>query len=427
MGRNLRQNFRQECLDTSWCSGSPYERSDIKKQLNGTVKAHLFRWGFCFSRLLSPCPEPNSPRAVSSAKQSNLNKNEIKNMKSKCMTTLHIGTSISRWPLRCGLPVITLVLACFALSPAPKALAVSPPPDGGYPGNNTAEGQDAVFSLTSGNNNTAAGYKALYSNTTGHDNTANGAAALQSNTSNANTANGAGALTKNTTGDSNTADGYRALTNNTTGADNVALGYYAGASLTTGSDNVDIANMGVAGESNTIRIGTQGEQVATYVAGIYGATASGGTAVYINSSGQLGTATSSARFKRDIRLMDKESEALLALRPVTFRYKQQLDPAGIPQFGLVAEEVEKVNPDLVVRDADGKPYSVRYEAVNAMLLSEFLKEHKAFLEERSKVEKLEALLEGVNERLREQDAKIQKVSAQLEVSKLRSQIVSNDQ
>jgi len=355
------------------------------------------------------------------------------------------------------------VLACFALSPAPKALAVSPPPDGGYPGNNTAEGQDALFSLTSstvtdntaigyhtlyndtngffstavgslalfsltsGNNNTAAGYKALYSNTTGHDNTANGAAALQSNTSNANTANGAGALTKNTTGDSNTADGYRALTNNTTGADNVALGYYAGASLTTGSDNVDIANMGVAGESNTIRIGTQGEQVATYVAGIYGATASGGTAVYINSSGQLGTATSSARFKRDIRLMDKESEALLALRPVTFRYKQQLDPAGIPQFGLVAEEVEKVNPDLVVRDADGKPYSVRYEAVNAMLLSEFLKEHKAFLEERSKVEKLEALLEGVNERLREQDAKIQKVSAQLEVSKLRSQIVSNDQ
>ena len=384
-------------------------------------------------------------------------------MKSKCMTTLHIGTSISRWPLRCGLPVITLVLACFALSPAPKALAVSPPPDGGYPGNNTAEGQDALFSLTSstvtdntaigyhtlyndtngffstavgslalfsltsGNNNTAAGYKALYSNTTGHDNTANGAAALQSNTSNANTANGAGALTKNTTGDSNTADGYRALTNNTTGADNVALGYYAGASLTTGSDNIDIANMGVAGESNTIRIGTQGEQVATYVAGIYGATASGGTAVYINSSGQLGTATSSARFKRDIRLMDKESEALLALRPVTFRYKQQLDPAGIPQFGLVAEEVEKVNPDLVVRDADGKPYSVRYEAVNAMLLSEFLKEHKAFLEERSKVEKLEALLEGVNERLREQDAKIQKVSAQLEVSKLRSQIVSNDQ
>jgi hypothetical protein len=169
--------------------------------------------------------------------------------------------------------------------------------------------------------------------------------------------------------------------------------------------------MGGAGESNTIRIGTQGEQVATYVAGIYGVTASGGTPVYINSSGQLGTATSSARFKRDIRNMDRASETILALRPVSFRYKQQLDPTGIPQFGLVAEEVEKVNPDLVVRDADGKPYSVRYEAVNAMLLNEFLKEHKAFLEERSKVQKLEALLEGVNERLREQDAKIQKVSA----------------
>ncbi len=374
-------------------------------------------------------------------------------MKTKHMTTLHLRKSIGRSPLqrrsfseggslityhyshftvlrlRLAFLLIPLLLGCFGLTLAPKAFGVlpPPPPDGGYPGQNTAEGDSALFSLTTGIDNTALGFYALYSNTTGHDNTANGAAALQSNTSNANTANGAGALTKNTTGDSNTADGYRALTNNTTGADNVALGYYAGASLTTGSDNVDIANMGVAGESNTIRIGTQGEQVATYVAGIYGATASGGTAVYINSSGQLGTATSSARFKRDIRLMDKESEALLALRPVTFRYKQQLDPAGIPQFGLVAEEVEKVNPDLVVRDADGKPYSVRYEAVNAMLLSEFLKEHKAFLEERSKVEKLEALLEGVNERLREQDAKIQKVSAQLEVSKLRSQIVSNDQ
>jgi hypothetical protein len=383
-------------------------------------------------------------------------------MKLKNITPLHIATSISRGPLRRGLAVITLVLACFALSPAPKAIAVTPAPDGGYPGNNTAEGDgalftltgstdtdntaigynalyndtsffntavgsSALFSLTSGNNNTAAGYKALYSNTTGHDNTANGAAALQSNTSDANTANGAGALTKNTTGDSNTAVGYRALTSNTTGSENIALGYYAGSLLTTGTYNIDIGNSGVAGESDTIRIGEQGTQAGTYVAGIYGVTASGGTAVYINSSGQLGTTTSSARFKREIRSMDRASKTILALRPVTFRYKQELDPAGIPQFGLVAEEVEKVNPDLVVRDADGKPYSVRYEAVNAMLLNEFLKQHKAFLEQRSKVQKLEALLEGVNERLREQDAKIQKVSAQLEVSKLRPQMASSDQ
>jgi hypothetical protein len=361
-------------------------------------------------------------------------------------------TSIGRSPLGGCLPVIALLSACFVLSP--PAQAVSPAPDGGYPGNNTAEGQDALFSLasnitdntaigyhalyndtngflntavgslalfslTGGNNNTASGYKALYSTTTGHDNTANGAAALQNNTSDANTANGAGALAKNTTGDSNTADGYRALTTNTTGADNIALGYYAGSNLTTGSDNIDIGNSGVAGESNTIRIGEQGTQAATYVAGIYGVTTSGGAAVYINASGKLGTATSSARFKSDIRSMDKASEAILAMRPVTFRYKQELDPEGIAQFGLVAEDVEKVSPALVVHDADGKPYTVCYEAVNAMLLNEFLKEHKAFLEEQSRVQKLEALLEGVNERLKDQEAKIQKVSANLEVSELR--------
>ena len=153
--------------------------------------------------------------------------------------------------------------------------------------------------------------------------------------------------------------------------------------------------------------------------GINGATASGGTAVFIDANGQLGTMTSSARFKDNIKPMDKASESILALKPVTFRYKNEIDAKGIPQFGLVAEDVAKVNPDLIVRDKEGKPYSVRYEAVNAMLLNEFLKEHR-------KVEKLEAALRAVDQRLAEQDAKIQKVSAKLEVSKPAPQTVLND-
>jgi predicted ribosome quality control (RQC) complex YloA/Tae2 family protein len=139
----------------------------------------------------------------------------------------------------------------------------------------------------------------------------------------------------------------------------------------------------VAGEANRIRVGTKGTHKATFIAGISGGTVAGGVGVIIDTNGQLGTVVSSARFKDNIRPMDKASEAILALKPVTFHYKHELDPDGIPQFGLVAEQVEKVNPDLVARDEQGKPYTVRYEAVNAMLLNEFLKEHR-------KVEKLEA-------------------------------------
>ena len=198
---------------------------------------------------------------------------------------------------------------------------------------------------------------------------------------------------------------------------NIALGDSAGINLTTGSNNIDIGNKGVAGESKTIRIGTSVTQTKTFIAGISGVAVTG-SQVLVNSNGKLGVASSSARFKEAIKAMDKASEAILALKPVTFHYKKELDPDGIPQFGLVAEQVQKVNPDLVVRDEQGKPYTVRYEAVNAMLLNEFLKEHR-------KVQKLEAALDAVNKRLEEQDAKIQRVSAQVEFSKPAPQIVQN--
>jgi hypothetical protein len=161
-----------------------------------------------------------------------------------------------------------------------------------------------------------------------------------------------------TTGDHNTAIGGGALFHNTTGSVNVAVGDFAGGNLTTGDVNIDILNPGVAAESNTIRIGVT--QTRTFIAGIFGTNVSGSTVV-VNSDGQLGVAASSRRFKREIKPMDKASEAVFTLKPVTFRYKKEIDPARTSQFGLVAEEVEKVNPDLIVRDKDGKPYSVRYD------------------------------------------------------------------
>ena len=320
-----------------------------------------------------------------------------------------LRTSISRPPLRRGLlTALAFALGWLALSPA--ARAVSPPPDGGHDRFKTAEGTDALFSLTTlgffntgtgfealfsnttgsantatglealfsntgGNNDTANGVNALFSNTIGSANTADGLDALFSNTTGSfNTADGHTALRQNTTGEGNTANGFRALVRNTTGNGNIALGNNAGGNLTTGSNNIDIFDRGVAGEANTIRIGKQGTQRTTFIAGISGGTVTG-TAVVVDSNGQLGVAPSSQRFKDAINPMAKASEAILALKPVTFRYKHELDPEGIPQFGLVAEEVEKLNPALVARDEQGKPYTVRYEAVNAMLLNEFLKEH----------------------------------------------------
>src|SRR6266498_3411208 len=302
---------------------------------------------------------------------------------------------------------------------------------------NTADGYSALYYNTEGDQNTATGYAALYRNTTGNGNTANGYQALNHNaTGNVNTANGNFALANNTTGNGNTANGYAALALNSTGGGNIALGTNAGINLTTGSSNIDIGHAGFADESSTIRIGNG--QLACYISGIYGHLASGGTAVYINSDWKLGTTTSSRRFKEEIKPMEGASEVLFALKPVSFRYKKGIDPQGIPQFGLVAEDVEAVNPDLVVRDKEGKVNTVRYDAVNAMLLNEFLKEHKRVEEQNRKLEnqsrkiqeqqttvaelkstvaQQQKEMEPLTAQLKEQAAQIQKMSAQLEVSK----------
>ncbi len=354
---------------------------------------------------------------------------------------------------RKAIVLFLFTLACFALSPT--ARAVDPPPDGGYPGDNTAEGDNALFNLTSGLDNTAIGFEALFSNnsnvntaigafvllsntdgvgntatgafalqnnTTGSANTAYGFAALMSNTTgNDNTVNGEHALYRNTTGIGNTVDGDFALNSNTTGNFNTAVGYTA---LNSNNGNFNIAlgagagenlttgdgNHGHPRESNHIRIGTVGIQKHTFIAGISGVTVPGGVGVIIDSNGQLGTVTSSERFKAEIKPMDKASEAIFDLKPVTFHYRHELDPNDIPQFGLVAEDVEKVKPALVARDADGKPYTVRYEAVNAMLLNEFLKEHR-------KVQELEANAVRQQKQIEALTAGLQKLSAQLELSK----------
>ncbi len=401
-------------------------------------------------------------------------------------------------PLRLRFFLAALALACFAL--CPMAQAVSPPPDGGYPGGNTAEGNNALLNLTtgqfntavglfslalntqgnsntgvgasalrnntSGNENTATGFYALsfnntgfgntangvlalYNNTTGRDNVANGDRALVSNTTgNFNTATGSSALSDNTTGSENIAVGHNALVENTTGSENIAIGHFAGRALTTGDNNIDIGETGhTADEANTIRIGTTRDvsdtppryfQDRTFIAGIYGiTTANTAIPVMIDSAGQLGTMSSSRRFKKEIKAMDKASETILALKPVTFHYKS--DNTNTPQFGLIAEEVAQVNPDLVITGRDGKPYTVRYEAVNAMLLNEFLKEHRKVEEQGATIARQQASIaelkstvaqqqkgmEVLTAQLKEQAAQIQKVSAQLEASKPASQVVNN--
>src|SRR6266513_321336 len=289
-------------------------------------------------------------------------------------------------------------------------------------GSNTANGATALFSNTSGSANVAIGSQALSSNTTGVNNTATGVAALTHNNGNFNTADGFNALFDNTTGINNTASGSAALASNTTGSGNIAIGKQAGVNLTTGSNNIDIGNVGLVGEANKIRIGKTGTQTATFIAGIRGVTVPSGVGVIIGSNGQLGTVLSSARFKTDIKPMDKASEAVLALKPVTFRYKQELDPDAIPQFGLVAEQVEKVNPDLVVRDENGKVMTVRYEAINAMLLNEFLKEHRRVEEQRAY---FELKLAQQQKQIEALTATIQKVSDQVALSKPAPQLVAN--
>jgi hypothetical protein len=288
--------------------------------------------------------------------------------------------------------------------------------------NNTATGLQALQNNTTGNNNTAMGLDVLFSNTTGNNNVATGVGALFSNsTANDNTANGVSALLHDTTGHDNTAVGFQALGGNKSGNNNIGVGSNAGGNVT-GSNNIDIGNLGVAGDANKIRIGKVGTQTATFIAGIHGVTVASGLDVVVGTNGQLGTITSSARFKDEIKPMDKASEAILALKPVTFRYKQELDPEGIPQFGLIAEQVEKVNPDLVVRGEDGKIMTVRYEAVNAMLLNEFLKEHRRAEQQHKQFEEKFAQQQKQIEAL---TATIQKVSDQLALNKPAPQLVAN--
>ncbi len=440
---------------------------------------------------------------------------KIKNTTPSLLARLH------PYAKHCG--QVTMTLTCLALSQ--PALAVVPSPDGGYPGGNTAEGQAALFGLTSGTYNTAVGFFSLRSNSQGSFNTAIGAGTLLLNTANENTATGVGALLSNTTGPENTANGAFALSRNTVGNsntavgsgallgsvsssgntaigslalanndaagnnlaifntavgalallsntdgwDNTAVGDSALASNQTGHSNVAVgdralysnvngsyntvvgwqagyhvngadniyigeyAGFGIAAENNTTRIGNY--QAHCYIGGIYQEQPdpAANQPVMVAPSGHLVTPVSSARFKQDIKPMENASESILALQPVTFHYKN--DARGIPQFGLVAEEVGEVNSDLVVRDRDGKPRSVRYEAVNAMLLNEFLKEHRKVEEQQRKIEKQEAAiteLKSTNAQQRsdfeataaEQQARIQALTASFKEQAAQIQKVS---
>ena len=420
-------------------------------------------------------------------------------------------------PIPSFLITLILVLACFGF--LPKVQAVSPPPDGGYPGANTAEGDGALlgvttgafwingdfdyngnvnvadlgdlastfgkdlagggfaaaalpatsaavpepgnlamvaigagallsntigfgntangafalFSNTTGLTNVANGYQALLSNTTGGRNTAIGTGALLSNTiGTENTATGLGALATNATGVANTANGVNALVANATGSGNTAMGANALAFNTAGHGNTalgDGAGSSVTTASNVICVGSLGANVTNscFIGNIRGITTANNNAipVLVDSAGQLGTLSSSLRYKTDIKPMDKASESILALKPVSFRYKVHKDTT--PQYGLIAEQVAEVDPNLVVRDKNGEIYTVRYDAVNTMLLNEFLKEHQALVEETHKVEQQGAMIARQQEQIDALTAGLHKVSAQLELSKSTPQTVLNSQ
>jgi hypothetical protein len=360
---------------------------------------------------------------------------------------------------------ILLGLGSFALFPI--AQAVVPAPDGGYAGGNTAEGQSALLGLTTGTFNTAVGFDsilsltdgkfntgvgagtllgntadentatgagALLSNTTGFGSTANGAFALFNNTTGlVNTASGINALFNNTTGSNNTADGEEALANST-GDHNTAIGDSALRKLTAGSENTALgalAGINVTTADRVICIGTNGANAsnACFIGNIRDVQTQNADTipVLVDSAGQLGTQSSSRRFKKEIKSMDSASEAILALKPVTFQYKN--DKKNAPQYGLIAEEVAKANPDLVVRDKNGEIYTVRYDAVNAMLLNEFLKEHRKVedLKEdfQATVAQQQKEIAALAATVKEQASRIQKVSAQLEASKPAPQVVNN--
>jgi hypothetical protein len=333
-----------------------------------------------------------------------------------------------RHPLHLLLPLIMLFLSASAAQAQPYLGVGAGNPGGSTGANNTALGDNALSSNTTGFFNTAVGFDALRSNTTGFLNTAVGTFSLDVNTTgslntavgtgslpsnttgNTNTAVGVEALNHNTTASSNTAVGYEALTftttggnntalganalGNTSGTNNIGIGVLAGGNIAGGSYNIDIGNRAPGNESNTIRIGDITRQTATFIAGIDGATASGGIAVYVSSSGQLGTLPSSVRFKEDVESMGEASQDLMKLRPVTFRYKTPYDDGShVLQYGLIAEEVAKVYPGLVQYDDKGQPLTVRYHSINVMLLNEIQKQKAQLDEQEARIQRLEALLE----------------------------------
>ena len=392
-------------------------------------------------------------------------------------------------------------LGCFALLPGARALV--PPPDGGYTGGNTAEGDGALSSLSvgainvrgnfgvdntalgyqalfsdvtgdrntatgsqalfhnttdtvgglTGHDNTANGYRALYWNVVGTDNTAVGANALLNNLNgNFNTATGGGALSHNDAGEDNTADGYRALYSNIYGQrctavgyqalysnsnsisiegdDNTAVGFQALSNNTSGGGNLALgvnAGTGITTANNVIAIGTAAANVSNscYIGNIWNQ-AGGSQAVYVNSDGKLGFQTSSGRFKDEIKPMEQASEVIYALKPVSFRYKPEIEPTRPLGFGLVAEDVEKISPDLVTRGGDGRVNTVRYDAVNSMLLNEFLKEHRTVEKQEQTIAELKSGMKILTATVKEQAAQIQNVSAQLETRKPGPQVVENN-
>jgi hypothetical protein len=371
--------------------------------------------------------------------------------------------------------LVLLLVSCLASSPI--AQAILPAPDGGYPGYNTAEGQNALFSLTAGlyntaigaftlygdttgngntavginglrnnvtggfntavglnalftnngdqtvgqaSNNCALGAYALFSNTAGSNNTANGAhALLANNTGFGNTAIGAATLERNIMGQGNTAIGEAALNENTTGSFNTAVGTAALLTADGNSDTVVGAGAGgsVGGANHVICIGqgVAGANVdnSCYIGSIWNQPG-GSQPVYVNSDGKLGLQISSRRFKDEIKPVGDASAVIYALKPASFRYKSEIEPTRPHGFGLIAEDVEKVSPDLVLRDKEGKPYSVRYDAVNSMLLNEFLKEHRKVQELEATVTEQKRGMDVLTSQLKEQAIQIQMVRDQLE-------------
>ncbi len=376
--------------------------------------------------------------------------------------------------------IILFALGSFALSPIAQARqqsedrgngnsaaeevdALNPSTTGS---DNTAHGWSSLFSNTTGSSNTADGFQALYSNTIGSENTANGFQALMSNTAGfyntangfqalqnntigqANVANGIQALFSNTTGNQNTADGAYALSLNTEGAFNTALGTFALFHNTTGRHNTavgDSAGLNLTAGNGNVCIGydvrgVAGESNHTYIRNVNTTSVSGGESDFVTvdlTTGLLGHASSSRRYKEDIKSMDDASEALFALKPVTFRYKKQIDQSQSLQYGLVAEDVAQVDPDLAIRDAKGQIETVRYSSINAMLLNEFLKEHKKIEEQEATITELKRDSQMVSARqqkeiqiltaqIEEQAAQIQKVSDQLEMNKPVTKVVLNN-